>query len=148
MSRRRRNLLILGCFFCLVQFDAPPRDQASSKSEKSDKAEVTRQIRFGAEMAKGGNWREAIFRWQRALSLDPSNARLHNNLGVAFESLGEYDKADAEYRAALAAPDAPHEVTENHELFLKFYSRYKESVPSSEGKPAEEQKEPPDAKAP
>ena len=77
-------------------------------------------------MAKQANWREAIFRWQRVLALAPDNPRIHNNLAVAYESLGEYDKAEAEYRAALASPHAPDEIKENHELFLKFYNRYKE----------------------
>ena len=148
MSPRRRDLLILGCLLCVVQPYAPPPGQASEKPQKSDKAEIARQIRFGAEMAKDGNWREALFRWQRALVLDPTNARLHNNLGVAYESLGDYDRADGEYRAALAAPDAPPEITENHELFLKFYSRYKESTPSPEGKQPQSPEEPADAVAP
>ena len=92
----------------------------------SPKSDLKRQIQFGAQMAKQGNWHEAIFRWQRALTLDPSNARVHNNLGVAYESLGDYAKADTEYLTALAASDVPSEVRENYELFKSFYARYKE----------------------
>lgn len=126
--------LAAACLLVLVSISFPV--QASSKSD------VSRQIRFGAEMARQGNWREAIFRWQRALKLDPDNPRIHNDLAVAHESLGEYDKADTEYRAALAAPDAPREIKENHELFLKFYTRFKEGSSSSPGPPRREGKKP------
>ncbi len=98
----------------------------SPPAQAGSKAEVTRQIQFGVEMAKDGNWKEAIFRWQRALTIDPKNAHVHNNLAVAYESLGDYAKAEAEYLAALASPDAPVEVRSNFEQFKNFYSRYKE----------------------
>ena len=65
---------------------------------------------------------------QRALALDPGNARLHNNLAVAHENLGEYERAEAEYKAALASPDPPSEIRENHELFLRFYNEFKEDL--------------------
>lgn len=117
-----RRILAIACLLLIVPFR--PAVHASTKSE------ISRQIRFGADMAREGNWREAIFRWQRSLKLDPDNPRIHNNLAVAYESLGEYDKALAEYRAALAIPGYPAPVMENNELFLKFYTRFKEDTSS------------------
>ena len=122
MSRRPASLYgWLGLVFTLFVL-APGGARASAQ------AEVARQIRFGTEMARQGNWREAIFRWQRALALDPANPRLHNNLAVAYESLGEFDKANEEYRTALAAGSAPSEIRENYDLFSKFYDRFKEGI--------------------
>ena len=94
-------------------------------------------MRFGTDMARQGNWREAIFRWKRALALDPDNARLRNNMAVAYESLGEYDKADAEYKAAAASGKAPPEALENQEMFRKFYGLLKkdEDSPGTAGLP-------------
>lgn len=89
--------------------------------------EIARQIRFGTEQARNGNWREAIFRWQRALKQDPQNARLHNNVAVAYETLGEYEKADQEYRTALAGEKVPSEIHENYDLFSKFYEHYRQT---------------------
>jgi hypothetical protein len=103
---------------------APPAGTPPSK------AEIAKQIRFGTEMAQQGNWHEAIFRWRRALASDPDNPRLHNNIAVAYESLGQYDKADSEYRAAAAIPGAPDEIARNRDLFEKFYMRYREAVPA------------------
>src|SRR5262245_55254641 len=99
---------------------------ASSPARGAAAPDAEKQIRFGTEMAEQGNWREAMFRWRRALTSDPDNPRLHNNLAVAYESIGDYARADTEYRAALASPQAPDEVRKNYELFARFYERYKE----------------------
>jgi hypothetical protein len=117
-SRRAFAAVILPL---LLTFPGPGKPARAGQKD-----DVARQMRFGAEMARAGNWREAIFRWQRALAIDPANPRIHCNLGVAFESLGEFDKADAEYKAALAAPNPPEAARQNSELFSKFYSQYKE----------------------
>lgn len=63
-------------------------------------------MRFAAEMAASGNWREALFRWERAVADRPEDARLLNNLAVAREAMGENDVAAELYERALAlAPD-------------------------------------------
>ena len=54
---------------------------------------VKQEMRFGAEAAQRGLWREAAFRWEKVLKNDPDNARVHNNLAVAYESLGQFDRA-------------------------------------------------------
>jgi Tfp pilus assembly protein PilF len=112
----------------------------SESAPASSKEEVSRQIRFGAEMARQGNWREAIFRWQRALVIAPDNPRILGNLAVAHESLGEYEKADAAYQKALASPGVPDEVRENHKMFLEFYMehRAREEGPDAVAPPAGE----------
>lgn len=146
---RIRRGFVLGCIGLLLSIAVALIPSRAA----SPKADIARQIRFGADMARQGNWHEAIFRWQRALAADPNSPRIHNNLAVAYESLGAYDKADAEYRAAAALPDAPEEVGRNHELFEKFYKRYKEAVPAKgestpDTAPPAEKPQEPDAKAP
>src|SRR5262249_54969275 len=59
------------------------------------------QMEFGVQAAKRGLWREALFRWEKALKLDPKNPRLLNNLAVAYETAGDLEKADAMYQQAL-----------------------------------------------
>jgi Flp pilus assembly protein TadD len=115
---RRVALLLAAALMGLTALAAAP-------PQPSPKEEAARQMRFGTEMARQGNWREAVFRWKRALALDPDNPRLRNNLAVAYESLGEYDRADAEYRAAAASGKAPPEALENQEMFRKFYGLLK-----------------------
>jgi len=59
-------------------------------------------MRFAADMAKRGNWREAKFRWEQVARLEPNNPRVLNNLGVALEALGEATAAAAAYEKAAA----------------------------------------------
>jgi len=91
---------------------------------RSSEADVSAQIRFGAEMAQKGNWREAIFRWKKALQSNPENARLHNNLAVAYETLGEYGLAEEAYKLALKHGPGVKEIRQNYALFRNFYDRY------------------------
>ena len=75
------------------------------------------EMRFGVEAARLGLWREAAFRFEKAIRADPGNPRLHNNLAVAWESLGRVDDARRAYQeAARLAPDNK-EIRDNHESF-------------------------------
>ncbi|MES1211466.1 MAG: tetratricopeptide repeat protein, partial [Acidobacteriota bacterium] len=56
------------------------------------------QISFGVDMARRGLWSEALFRFHQAETLDPRNPRVLNNLAVAYEATGEYDKALGYYK--------------------------------------------------
>jgi Flp pilus assembly protein TadD len=78
-------------------------------------------MQFGVEAAQQGLWREALFRWEKAVKDDPGNARLRNNLAVAYESLGRLEEADREYLEALRlAPDS-REIKDNHVSFRKMH---------------------------
>ncbi len=58
-------------------------------------------MRFAAEMAATGNWREALFRWEQALQVEPDHPRILNNLAAAHEVLGDPDRAQRFYEKAL-----------------------------------------------
>jgi tetratricopeptide (TPR) repeat protein len=75
------------------------------------------EMRFGAEAAERGLWREAAFRWERVLKGDPGNARLRNNLAVAYESLGQFDLARKEYEEARRLDPERKEIRNNFEAF-------------------------------
>lgn len=57
--------------------------------------------RFALHAQEEGLWREAEYRLRQALHENPNDARLHNNLAVALEALGELEEAHAEYQAAV-----------------------------------------------
>jgi len=81
---------------------------------------VKQEMRFGAEAAQRGLWREAAFRWEKVLKNDPDNARVHNNLAVAYESLGQFDRARKEYEEARRLATDNKEIRNNYESFLEF----------------------------
>lgn len=83
------------------------------------------QLSFGVDMARRGLWNEALFRFHQAERLDPGNARVQNNLGVAYEAAGEFDKALEHYKKALQISPESREMKANYARFVEFYQSYK-----------------------
>lgn len=62
--------------------------------------------RFAIKAAQAQLWNEAVFRWNQVISIDPEDSKAHNNLGVAYEALGNMEEAMAAYeRAAELEPN-------------------------------------------
>src|SRR5450755_3572255 len=59
------------------------------------------QENFGVNMARMNLWREAMFRFKRAVEINPGDAMAHNNLAVAYEANGDFENAAKEYREAM-----------------------------------------------
>jgi tetratricopeptide (TPR) repeat protein len=79
------------------------------------------QMEFGVRAAKKGLWREAQFRWERALKLSPENPRILNNLAVACETVGNFEKAAEYYKEALRFAPENRDIRQNHDLFAGYY---------------------------
>lgn len=103
------GLLILGPAFAVV------------------KSEAARQIEFGVKMALKGSWREAAFRFEKAVKADDRNARALNDLAVARETLGDYESAREAYERAIDLAPDNEEIRANYDLFMSFYKLYGES---------------------
>jgi len=78
-------------------------------------------MEFGLEAAKRGLWREAAFRWERSMKLTPDNARLRNNLAVAYESLGNLTRAESEYKEALRLDPGNKDIRANYDSFKEIH---------------------------
>ena len=87
--------------------------------------ESREQVAFGIEVAQLGLWREATYRWEKAVELDPANASARNNLAVAYEQSGEFDSANDEYERALELDSDNLYIRQNYELFREAYERKK-----------------------
>jgi len=81
-----------------------------------DKA-ATQQVRFGIKVAEQGMWREALFRFERAVAIDPDNASAQNNLAVALEQMGEFERAREHYERALDLKPEDLYIQQNYDLF-------------------------------
>jgi Flp pilus assembly protein TadD len=75
------------------------------------------ELRFGLEAAQHGLWTEARFRFERAVALDPNNAKAHNDLAVALEQQGEFQKARDAYEQALKLKPGDDQIQQNYDLF-------------------------------
>jgi Flp pilus assembly protein TadD len=101
---------------------------ASSPTAFSDEKpeEIAKeQVAFGIEVAQLGLWKEAVYRWSRAVELDPKSARARNNLAVAHEQMGEFDEANQQYEKALELEPNNIYIRQNYELFREAYERKK-----------------------
>jgi len=78
------------------------------------------EMRFGVEAAQRGLWREASFRWEKILKADPDNAHVHNNLAVASECLGQFDRARREYAEARRLAPDNKEIRNNYASFQEL----------------------------
>jgi len=97
---------------------------------------VAARVKLAAIAAEHEDWTNVAVQLQKVVELDPNNADARLNLGIAFKGLGEFDKAMAEYDAALKAnpdltlvhfnmgvlfqrhKDAPEKALEHYRTFM------------------------------
>ena len=65
-----------------------------------DQPTIEQYNQFAIKSAELQLWNEAIFRWQHVLRIEPQNAKVYNNLGVAYEAVGKIDEAIEAYERA------------------------------------------------
>src|SRR5258708_27143167 len=87
------------------------------------RCDAKKQVEFGIAVAQRGLWREAIYRWQRAVQIDPKYAEALNDLGIAYEHEGDLDKARAAYEKALELEPNNALIKQNYELFKEINDR-------------------------
>lgn len=88
-------------------------------SAKNNKAELN----FANAMAKQGLWKEAYMRWQKIEAKGYDNAKLHNNMAIALESMGKVEEAEKEYRKAIQMDPNNPRIKANYESFKTFLGR-------------------------
>jgi Tfp pilus assembly protein PilF len=91
----------------------------------SDLTRPSAQDNFGVQMARMNLWREAMFRFERAIEINPGDAQAHNNLAVAYEANGDFEKARKEYLEALKLDRNNPYIQKNYSRFVEFLSRNK-----------------------
>jgi Flp pilus assembly protein TadD len=97
-----------------------PVAASASASARSDAKE---QVEFGIKVAQTGLWREAQYRWERAVELDPTYAEAWNNLAIAYEHTGKFDDARKAYETALKLDPKNTLIRQNYDLFKEINDR-------------------------
>jgi Tfp pilus assembly protein PilF len=101
---------------CLISLMAVP---AFADARSDAKA----QVEFGVDVAQKGLWREAIYRWERAVAIDPTYAAAYNNLAVAYEHEGQFEKARKAYERATELEPDNAMIRQNYDLFREINDR-------------------------
>jgi Flp pilus assembly protein TadD len=95
---------------------------AARANERSD---AKTQVEFGIKVAQNGLWNEALYRWQKAVQLDPTYAAAWNNLAIAFEHEGRFEEANQAYEKALQLDPKNLLIRQNFDLFKEINDRTK-----------------------
>ena len=101
---------------CLVSLGALPA-YADARRDAKD------QVEFGVNVAQKGLWREAIYRWERAVEIDPTYAAAFNNLAIAYEHEGQFEKARKAYERATELDPDNAMIRQNYDLFREINDR-------------------------
>ncbi|MBI3490597.1 MAG: tetratricopeptide repeat protein [Acidobacteria bacterium] len=96
---------------------------SASPSFADAKGDAKSQVEFGINVAQRGLWREAIYRWEKAVELDPTYAAAYNDLAIAYEHEGQLDKARKAYEKAIELSPNSEPIRQNYELFKEINDR-------------------------
>lgn len=83
------------------------------------------QVEFGIRVAQTGLWREATYRWEKAVEFDPTYAAAWNNLAIGYEQEGRFEEADKAYQRAVSLEPKNLYIRQNYDLFKELNERTK-----------------------
>jgi Tfp pilus assembly protein PilF len=106
----------------IVAFGPQAHGGARAADARSDARE---QVEFGIKVAQNGLWKEASYRWEKAVQIDPTYAAAWNNLAVAFEQQGNFEKAREAYEKAVELDPKNLLFRQNYDLFKEINDRTK-----------------------
>jgi Tfp pilus assembly protein PilF len=87
------------------------------------RSEAKEQVDFGIELAQKALWKEAEFRWEKAVELDPTYSAAWNNLGIAYEQQGKFPEAFKAYTKATEIDPKNNFIRQNFDQFMEIYER-------------------------
>ena len=83
------------------------------------------QVDFGIKVAQNGLWKEATYRWEKAVEIDPTYAAAWNNLAIGYEHEGKFEEARQAYDKALTLDPKNLLIRQNYDLFKEINDRQK-----------------------
>jgi type IV pilus assembly protein PilF len=112
-------MLIKALIFTVALAGSAPAVYADARSD------AKAQVEFGIKVAQNGLWKEAAYRWKKAVELDPTYAAAWNNLAIAYEQQGDFDNAEEAYAKAVALDPDNVMIRQNYDLFREINDRTK-----------------------
>jgi Tfp pilus assembly protein PilF len=116
--------LIVASAFVALALPAAARESGSAP-EPDARSEAKQQVEFGIKVAQNGLWKEAAYRWEKAVQIDPTYGAAWNNLAVAYEQQGNFDKAREAYEKAVELEPKNLLFRQNYDLFKEINDRTK-----------------------
>jgi Tfp pilus assembly protein PilF len=114
-----RRLIVASVVVLIASVAVPVVARADARSDSKE------QVEFGIRVAQNGLWNEALYRWKKAVELDPTYAAAWNNLAIAYEHEGKFDDAKKAYEKALELDPKNLMIRQNYDLFKEINDRTK-----------------------
>src|SRR5439155_1568744 len=116
------ELRLANCLLASADWDASGKLYAEIVEQHRD----TYQVQYGAELEKQGKLEESLAAHEKALEIDPQLVQAHINLIELYGRLGQFDKAEGHYLAAIRIDQGSAESYYNYGVLLlsaeKFHS--------------------------
>ncbi len=125
--QRRTSIRLMTVVTCLLAVFL-----VGGRKKQVETSSPQAQLAFGVEMAKRGLWSEALFRFKQANRKSPGSPRILNNMAVAYEALGNFEKALDYYQEAIRSDPGNRELKRNYSRFVEFYRAFKPAEPDGE----------------
>lgn len=87
------------------------------------RSDAKAQVDFGIAVAQRGLWKEAVYRWEKAVDLDATYGAAWNDLGIGYEQLGRFDDARKAYEKAMELEPNNNFIRNNYDSFREIYDR-------------------------
>jgi Tfp pilus assembly protein PilF len=108
---------ILSSAVLLIALTASPLIAGNPRSDAQAK------VQFGIDLAQKSLWNEALYWWEKAVEVDPGYAAAYNNLAVAYEHQGLFEKARKAYDRAIELDPKNVSIRQNYEYFKEINDR-------------------------
>ena len=95
----------------------------SAPAYADKRSDAKAQVAFGIKAAQITLWKEAVYRFEKAIEIDPTYGGAWNDLGIAYEQLGRFDEARKAYEKALEIEPNNTFIRNNYDLFREIYDR-------------------------
>jgi Flp pilus assembly protein TadD len=128
MTSRARIVAVALAAFAAAAGPVPARASAGATvtgTAEDARSEAKEQTAFGIKVAQNGLWKEAAYRWERAVEIDPTYGAAWNNLAIAYEQRGDFDKAREAYEKAVTLEPENLMFRQNYDLFKEINDRAK-----------------------
>ena len=89
------------------------------------RSDARSQVDFGIKVAQNGLWKEATYRWEKAVEIDPTYAAAWNNLAIGYEHEGKFEEARQAYDKAVSLDPKNVLIRQNYDLFKEINDRAK-----------------------
>lgn len=96
---------------------------AAPLSAYDQRSDAEAQVEFGIKVAQKKLWREATYRFEKAVEIDPTYPAAWNNLAISYEEQGKFEDANKAYTKAVELDPDNILIRQNYDLFKEIYDR-------------------------